>query len=75
MSRRTATRKSQPRGFVRNTFHGPLRRGRDQGLLDRVLRHGEVVVTPCDCAKHLWGEVAQQVLYRVAWFRIEVHPK
>jgi len=40
----------------------PLRRGRDQGFLNRILRSGEVAEPPDDGAQHLRREVAQQVL-------------
>jgi hypothetical protein len=40
----------------------PLRRSRDQGFLNRILRSGEVAETPDDGAQDLGREVAQQVL-------------
>ena len=44
----------------------PLRRRRDERLLDRVLAGREVAVAPHDDAQHLRREVAQQVLERRA---------
>src|ERR1700704_4803159 len=40
----------------------PLRRRRDQGFLDRILRSGEVAEPPDYGAQRLRREVAQQVL-------------
>ena len=55
----------QPAAWViRQTIARPLRRRRDQGFLNLVLRGGEVVEPPDHGAQHLRREVAQEVLGR-----------
>ena len=47
---------------VGQTLGGPLEGGREQGVLNGVLRVGEIAEAPDDGAEHLRREVAQQVL-------------
>src|SRR6266700_802372 len=47
---------------TRNAFPGPLRRRRDQRLLDGILGVGEVMEAANDHPKHLWRKFAQQML-------------
>ena len=48
-------------GIGGDAFGRPALGRRDQRFLNRVLRRGEVAVTPGDGAEHLRREVAQQV--------------
>src|SRR5690606_25490877 len=49
-------------GVLRDPLHRPLRRRRDERLLDRVLGGREVAVPPGDGAEHLRPQLAQQML-------------
>ncbi len=53
----------QPRArALRRAVERPLRRGGDEGFLDRILRSGEVSVAADDDTQHLRRQIAQQVL-------------
>ena len=58
--RRDATCVSQARGVVGHPLARPLRRRRDERLLDRVLAGGEIAVAPHDDTQHLRRDLAQQ---------------
>ena len=60
--RRAATWISQPRGLSGTPSSRPLQRRREQRLLHRVFRGGEVAEAADDRAEHLRRELAQQVL-------------
>ena len=47
---------------VGHAVAGPLRGGRDHRFLHRVFGGREVAVAPHDGAKHLWGQLPQQLL-------------
>jgi hypothetical protein len=47
---------------VRHAFLRPLRRRRDQRLLDGILGVSEVMEAANDHAEHLWRKFAQQML-------------
>ena len=62
--RRDATWISHAARVVGHPLARPLRRGRDERLLNRVLAGGEIAVTPHDDAQHLRRDLAQQALDR-----------
>jgi hypothetical protein len=52
----------QPAARIRrDSLTWPLRRGRDQCFLHRILGGGKIAVAPSDGAEHLRCELAQQV--------------
>ena len=73
ISRREATVISQPRGLSGHALGGPLRRGREQRLLDRVLARVELPVPAHEHAEDLRRQLAQQVL-DASGRRSHLHP-